>query len=152
MSRPTKWNPDYAPMVKKACELGATDEDLADMLGVCRRTINTWKVTIPEFSASLKVGKEVADDMVERSLYSRAIGYSHPEDKIFSSQDGPITIPTMKHYPPDATSAIFWLKNRRPEQWREKPEGEEGEEAPTLNININSAAPVGDVRVTRSND
>ena len=127
--RPTKYTEEYAIQAQKLCQLGATDNHLADFFDVDVVTIWRWKTRHEEFCKALKVGKEVADDMVERSLYNRAIGYSHPEDKIFSSQDGPITIPTMKHYPPDATSAIFWLKNRRPEQWREKPEGEAGAEA-----------------------
>lgn len=77
----------------------------------------------PSFMRAIKKGREEADANVGKSLYQRACGYSHPEDKIHVTKDGDvITIPTTKHYPPDATSCIFWLKNRRPDQWREKKE------------------------------
>ena len=66
--------------------------------------------------------KAVADHRVERSLYERACGYSHTEDKIFIHEGKPIIVPTVRHYPPDPTSMIFWIKNRQPEQWRDKVE------------------------------
>ncbi len=55
-------------------------------------------------------------------MYERATGYSHAEDKIFNDGGEPLIVPTTKHYPPDATSAIFWLKNRQPAKWRDKTE------------------------------
>jgi hypothetical protein len=86
------------------------------------RTLNHWKDAHPEFLHSLKQGKEVADAQVEKSLYERALGYSHPEVKVFNNAGEIITYEVTKHYPPDPTSMIFWLKNRRPEQWRDKQE------------------------------
>jgi hypothetical protein len=55
-------------------------------------------------------------------LYKRACGYEHPEDDIKNYMGEIIITPTIKHYPPDATSGIFWLKNRRPKEWRDKQE------------------------------
>jgi hypothetical protein len=66
------------------------------------------------------VGKQAADDRVERSLYQRANGYSHPAVKVFIKRDGTtVDYKYIEHYPPDPTSMCFWLKNRRPDRWRD---------------------------------
>ncbi len=120
VGRPSKFKPEFIKQAKKLCQLGATDRELADFFGVAESTLHLWKLEHPEFSESLKAGKDVADDRVERSLYQRACGYSHPDVHI-TSYEGDVTItPIIKHYPPDATSGIFWLKNRRKEDWRDK--------------------------------
>ncbi len=120
--RPSKFKPEFCEQAEKLCKLGATDVQLADFFGVDERTINRWKQEHDEFCQSLKAGKEIADAMVAESLYHRAVGYTHPEEKSFCSNGEVITHETLKHYPPDATSAIFWLKNRRPDVWRDKRE------------------------------
>jgi hypothetical protein len=57
---------------------------------------------------------------VERSLYSRAVGYSFNSEKIFCNKDGEVTrVPIIEHGPPDVTAQIFWLKNRKPTEWRD---------------------------------
>ena len=122
MARPEKYSQEYIGIAKKACELGATDQDLAEMFGVSVRTIYNWQVAYPEFADILELGKAPADNRVKKSLYHRALGYSHPEDDI-RVVDGEIVItPTIKHYPPDTTACIFWLKNRMPEEFRANPE------------------------------
>ncbi len=118
--RPTDYDAKYNNIAYKYSLLGKTDVQLADLLSVSERTINTWKKKHPEFLQSIKKGKELADGDVVDSLYKRATGYSHDEDKILSTQEGVQIIPTTKHYAPDPTSMIFWLKNRQPELWREK--------------------------------
>lgn len=102
--RPTKYDPANNEIVTNYCLMGATDKELGDFLGVCEATINNWKIEHPKFLESIKKGKELADARVSRALYNRATGYDHND----------------KHYPADATSAIFWLKNRRPNDWRDK--------------------------------
>ena len=77
------YDPTVAYQAKKLCQLGATDIELADFFGVCRDTIYQWVIEFPDFSDALKVGKSPADDRVERSLYHRAIGFSHDAVKIF---------------------------------------------------------------------
>lgn len=104
------------------CELGATDRDVADALGVTTTTINRWKQSKTEFCASLKTGKDPADDRVEMALYQRATGYSYDAVKIFNHQGEPVIVPYVEHVPPDTTACIFWLKNRRPDEWRNNPE------------------------------
>jgi len=117
--RPTKYRDDYAEQAYKYCLLGADDKRLAELFDIDVATVNNWKISHPEFFESIKRGKELADAEVANRLYNRAMGYSHPEDKIFMHDGEPVIVPTTKHYPPDATSAIFWLKNRQPSKWRD---------------------------------
>ena len=118
--RPTSYREEFSEQTYKLCLLGATDKELADFFEVCEKTINTWKKDYPEFLQSLKRGKTLADANVVSRLYERATGYSH-EDVHISNFQGDITQPPiMKRYPPDTTAAIFWLKNRNPQEWREK--------------------------------
>ena len=99
--RPSSYKPEFVEQARKVCELGATDAELADFFEVTVRTIHRWKHTQPEFAAALKIGKESADDRVERSLYHRACGYSHPDVHV-SCYEGVVTLtPITKHYPPD---------------------------------------------------
>jgi hypothetical protein len=118
--RPTKYRAEYAAQAEKLCRLGAVDADLADFFNVTISTVGLWKVTHAEFSAALKAGKEEADARVERSLYQRANGYSHDAVKLFLHQGEVIRAEYREHYPPDTTAAIFWLKNRRPDLWRDR--------------------------------
>jgi hypothetical protein len=120
--RPTDYKSEFANEAKGLCEQGATDKELAEYFGVSDRTINRWKVEFPEFRQSLKAGKDAADDRVEASLYHRAVGYSHEAVKIFmpANAPAPVYAPFTEHLPPDTTAAIFWLKNRRPAEWRDK--------------------------------
>ena len=120
MARPSKYTQEYADQAYKLCLLGATDAQLADFFGVEEKTINNWKEKHPKFLQSLNNAKLVADNEVEKSLFQRAMGYSHPEDKIFNNDGEPLIVSTTKHYPPDTTACIFWLKNRQKEQWRDK--------------------------------
>lgn len=118
---PSRYRPEFSRQAGVLCRLGATDEDLADVFNVSRRTICRWKRARPEFRHALKNGKLVADANVAEALYRRAVGYSHQSVKIAASPDGQhVAIPYVRNYPPDTTAAIFWLKNRRPGEWSEK--------------------------------
>lgn len=121
--RPTRYKEEFNEQAYKLCLLGYTDADIADFFKVTETTINNWKIAHPEFFESLKQGKVFADAKVADSLYNRALGYSHTDTK-FATWEGKITdsIEYTKHYAPDPTSAIFWLKNRQPKQWRDKQE------------------------------
>jgi hypothetical protein len=119
--RPTKYTDDMPKRAHKLCrEAGFTDEQLAAAFGVALSRIKEWKVKRPEFQDAIKRGKDDFDSgTVEKSLLRRALGYSHPEDKIFNDNGTPLIVTTTKHYPPDTTAMIFWLKNRQPERWRD---------------------------------
>ena len=120
VGRPSSYKPEYAKMARHLCKLGATDADLAEAFGVSVVTIDNWKIKYPEFLGSLKASKEEADNRVERSLYARATGYSYDAVKIFHTKDGKIIkVPYTEHVPPDVTAQIYWLKNRRPDRWRD---------------------------------
>lgn len=120
--RPTKYLPEFNKQVVKLCMLGATDQNLADFFEVAIDTITEWKKVHPEFSASIKEGKEEADAKVAASLFHRATGYSHPDVDIKMFEGDIIKTDLIKHYPPETIAAIFWLKNRRPDLWRDKQE------------------------------
>ena len=120
--RPSKYKQEYVEQARKLCRLGATDKQLCDFFSIAESTLNKWKLEYEDFSESLKEGKILADAEVAERLYHRAIGYSHPEVKVFNNQGEILTHDTVKHYAPDTTAAIFWLKNRQPEVWRDKTE------------------------------
>lgn len=124
--RTSSYDPEQIPLIEKMCELGATDLDIADSLGVSESTIRLWKTTHKEFAAALKVGKESVDKNVERSLYRRAMGFEHDTIKIFcDAKSGEVTqVPYREVVPPDTTACIFWLKNRKGKDWRDKSEVE----------------------------
>lgn len=118
--RPPKFRPEFIAQAEKLCRLGATDLDIADFFEVDVRTIYRWKNGDEGFCQALKSGKEASDDRVERSLYARATGYTFDAVKVFQHLGGPVIVPYREHLPPDTTAAIFWLKNRRPDEWRDK--------------------------------
>lgn len=135
--RPTKYKAEYCEQAEKLCRLGATDRDIADFFGVSEATLNNWKLRYPEFLESLKRGKDEVDALVERSLFQRATGYSHPSEKVFQFQGQVIRAKTVEHYPPDTTAMIFWLKNRQPEKWRDRPEaGDNGDDPPPVSVTV----------------
>ena len=122
IGRPSKYKSEYAEQAKKLCMLGMTDKEMASFFEVSEQTLNTWKQVHPEFLESLKGGKDLIDAQVAAKLFHRAIGYEHPEDDIRAVNGVIVITPMVKHYPPDTTAAIFWLKNRQPQRWRDKPE------------------------------
>jgi len=120
--RPTKYKPEYAAIVQKMCELGATVPDIAEALNVAESSVYLWSTKHREFSEALRVGREPADDRVERALYERAIGYSHEDVDIKVVNGEIVETPIIKHYPPDTRAAQAWLYNRRSDKWHPKPE------------------------------
>ena len=124
--RPSDYKDSFPEQARKLCCLGATDQELADFFDVDVRTIYRWKHEHDAFCQALKAGKDEADERVERSLYQRAIGYEQDEVKIFmpAGADEPVYAPYRAKVAPDTTAAIFWLKNRRSKDWRDKQEVE----------------------------
>lgn len=120
--RPSRYRAEYSEQAFRLCLLGATDADLAGFFAVSEQTINAWKQAHPKFLESLKAGKDEADANVAKSLYRRALGYSHDAVKIVADAKTGTehTVPYVEHYPPDTTACIFWLKNRQRTKWRDK--------------------------------
>lgn len=102
---------------------GLTDEQIAGNMGVSRSTLNSWKDKYPDILDALKKGKEIVDRQVENALLKRALGYEYEEikEKYEFGELSERTI-TKKQVVPDTTAQIFWLKNRKPKDWRDKQE------------------------------
>lgn len=113
---------------------GLTIEQIAEQLGIANSTFYEYKNKHSELSDALKKGQEVIDVMVENALLKSALGYEYEEDAI--GKDGVYTLKKVAH--PNTTALIFWLKNRRPNKWRDKQEFEHGGD-----INIKVALPKG---------
>lgn len=100
---------------------GLTDEQIAHNMGITASTLYAWKNKYLEFSESLKKGKEVVDIEVENALLKKALGFEYKEVKVEKSEkDGVKATTTTKRVIPDTTAQIFWLKNRRPDKWRDR--------------------------------
>jgi len=106
---------------------GLTDEQIAANIGIRRETLIEWKKKYPNISNTLKRGKEVVDIQVENALLKRALGYSYTEttkERQFNPQTGEyemtVTKTVQKEVVGDTTAQIFWLKNRRPDLWRDR--------------------------------
>jgi hypothetical protein len=117
--RPTTYRPENAEIARYACMLGATNEILAERFEVSRRTIDNWISTIPEFSDAVRQGRDVADEAVVSALFARATGLEQQMTKVFCHRGQPVTATYTQQLPPDVRACIFWLRNRRPWQWRE---------------------------------
>lgn len=111
---------------------GLTDEQIAYNMGISVKTLYNWKEKHLPILQSLKKGKEVVDRLVENALLKRALGCTCKEitkelfiDKKTGTEELKITKVVEKDVPPDTTAQIFWLKNRKPEQWRDKRQVEE---------------------------
>jgi hypothetical protein len=120
--RPTEYREEFNEQAEKLCTIfGACDKKLGKFFKVSKTTITNWKSTYPEFLASIKKGKDIFDaENVEASLLERACGYQHEEIKYFA-HEGVVTDErvVIKQYPPETTAAIFWLKNRHPDRWKD---------------------------------
>lgn len=140
--RPSLYQPEYAQKARELCERGATTADLAEFFQVSTQTIRNWSHEHVDFFEALKIGKAAADERVEASLYHKAIGYSFDAVKIFQHQGQVVEAPYREHVPPDTTAAIFWLKNRKPQEWRDRHEHTGADGAPLLSgITINFVKP-----------
>lgn len=105
---------------------GLTDEQIAKNIGIATSTFYEWKKKEIEFSEALKKGKEVIDFEVENALLKRALGYEYEEE---TYENGILTKKVKKQVPPDTTAQIFWLKNRKPNNWKDRVETDEDKEA-----------------------
>lgn len=120
---------------------GLTDEQIAHNMGISRKTLAEWKNKYSDISDTLKKGKEIVDIQVENALLKRALGYEYVETtKELTDLGLTVTKQVTKQVAPDTTAQIFWLKNRKPQEWRDKKETEV-----TGNLNVNN--PFSDLSV-----
>jgi len=120
-----KYRPEETPqLAEQYARDGLIDEEICAKLGISHTTFYRWQKKHVEFYEALKRGKEVVDAEVEKALLTRALGYEYEEIKTMEGPRGTKTEVTRKHVVPDTTAQIFWLKNRRPDKWRDKREFE----------------------------
>jgi len=123
---------------------GLIDEQIATNIGISRSTLNEWKKKYADISDALKRGKEVVDRQVENALLKSAMGYEYDEvtKELMEQRNEETGRPEMvmtetkrvtKQVRPDVTAQIFWLKNRRPDKWRDK---QDVEHSGTVNSNV----------------
>lgn len=118
---PTKFR---TRMLNKTIELaakGKTNKQIAEILDVSESTWYRWLEENAELSEALREGKQWADDLVEAAHFRRAVGFYAPETKAFLVDGQAVKVDIMKFHPPDVGAQKSWLKNRRPEDWRESP-------------------------------
>lgn len=126
--RPTKYNPEFhPPLVKALAEQGKTVTEICAEMKISTSTFVLWQQNYPEFSIAIKDAREKADEVVESSLYKLATGYEHRVEKPLIVGDGMgeshvETVEYTERLPPNPTAMIFWLKNRKPKEWRDKQE------------------------------
>lgn len=102
---------------------GLTDEQVAKNMGITRSTLFEWKKKYSDISDALKEGKDTADREVENALYKAATGYTVDEvTREWDPKEGALTVKKVvtKHILPNVTAQIFWLRNRKPQCWRDK--------------------------------
>ena len=127
--------PDKLLLLEAWARNGLTDEQIAGNMGINVRTLYNWKKKSVRIFQSLKVNKELADIEGENALRKKALGFRETEQtvsmrKTVEYENGkrvrevtePVVMESERYYPPDTTAQIFWLKNRKPEQWRDKQE------------------------------
>lgn len=131
--QPTKYDSRYPQMAYEACLAGATDAELADYFGIAQSTLYEWKNAHPEFSEAIKKGKAPADATIAAAIFERAKGAEWVEEqaikvkrveydngkRVFETEDVKV-VEVTRRAPPDTTAGIFWLKNRRPQDWNDR--------------------------------
>jgi len=121
--RTPKWNPQYPEIAKRFALLGMKDVEMAESMGISESTLYKWKIDYPEFSEAIKSGKEGADGLVVAAAFNSAIGFDYTEtEEHYSDKDGTRRVTKHKHEAPNVAAQRFWLKNRRPNEWRDRRE------------------------------
>lgn len=112
--------PDGLLLLEAWARDGLTDEQIAKNMAISAASLYNYKRNHLEIVEALKKGKTVVDIQVENALLKRALGYSYEEVKTERGEDGTKITRTIKEVVPDTTAQIFWLKNRKPAEWRDK--------------------------------
>lgn len=126
--RKKKYNETFPKKALELAERGLNDKEISEQLGISQTVFYEYRNKYPEFSEALKKGKQPIDNLVENALLKRALGYEIEEKttEVKIGDDGkpiPASIKTTKkHISGDVTAQIFWLKNRKPNEWRDRQE------------------------------
>lgn len=122
IGRPTLKTEDRINKTLELAREGKTNKQIAEIIGVVESTVKRWMSLDFEFSAAVKQLKQEADELVEASLFKSALGYDRTLKKNLVTKDNVIPYEDTTYYPPNPTSMIFWLKNRKPKQWKDRVE------------------------------
>lgn len=134
---------------------GLIDEEIAKKIGISRSTLAEWKKKFSDISDALKKGKEIADIEVENALFKKATGFTvevikpiklkevkYENGRKVSEKEFVQMVTEEVYYPPETAAQVFWLKNRRPDKWRDKVDlTDEDGNAPIINITVSAATP-----------
>jgi hypothetical protein len=124
--RPTKYKPEYIRTVQFLAQRGATQDDIAECLGISRMTVIRWSVQHPEFGQAIQAGNDVFNSRVERALAERAIGFYADQygwrtttdaERAKGMPDRVLEVTGRTYYPPNVTAGIYWTKNRMKDKW-----------------------------------
>lgn len=110
--------PKLLDRIYELARQGKTNAQIAESIGISDRTLSRWNTDDLVFASYLKENKELPDSLVEVNLFKRATGYDYTEEQ--STREGVVEL--RRHAPPDPTSMIFWLKNRKSKEWRDRQE------------------------------
>lgn len=139
---------------------GLTDEQIAKSIGVSRSTLSEWKKKHETIREALSTGKEFADRMVENSLFKMTQGYTMNVKKAFKvkkieyDDTGKKKVEKeelqyaeeTEYVSPDIKAIMFWLKNRKPDIWREKIVDKEGDEGGNTGVVVLTPTQVQDLQ------
>lgn len=122
MAKINEWlEKDKLVLIEGWARDGLTEDQIAKNMGISPKTLYNWKTSELLILQALKKGKEVVDFEVENALLKRALGYTITIEEDRLDKDGCIhTLKKDVHIPADTTAQIFWLKNRKPDKWRDK--------------------------------
>ena len=104
IGRPSDYREEFTRIARSLCLLGAKNTEIAAALGVNPSTLDRWMSEKIELREAVKEGRLHADAVVASSLFRNATGFTGPDGK---------------YHWPETVAQIFWLKNRRPDLWRD---------------------------------
>jgi len=119
---PSKFDKIDPDMIMRLSAIGASLDQMAYFFGVHYDTLYKYKKTHPEYFNAILQGQKNSNDRVKRALLERAVGYNHPEKKVFCYQGEIVEHEVVKHYPPDVDAIWKWLLNKMPEEFKDKKE------------------------------
>ncbi|MBR8535420.1 helix-turn-helix domain-containing protein [Carboxylicivirga sediminis] len=127
MAKPKYDSATFPKLAEGYARDGLNDEQIAEKLGISRAAYYRYQKQHVDFLDAIKRGKAPVDADVENALLKRALGFEYEEVSTEYEKDPKTGKPTpvktkktIKRVPPDVGAIAFWLKNRKPEQWREK--------------------------------
>lgn len=135
--RKSPFNEKIQATIIRLVEAGKTEEEIAEIIGVCKTTLTNWKGKHQDLLFAVREARQAADSLVESALFGRAVGCKVPETKVIVTKLGDVIREDVdRYYPPDTQAAMFWLRNRQPERWKEKTEGD---------VNVNQTVQVNNM-------